>query len=56
VPGHAQQMQFMLKAEITLQAINSLRESAMARFIRLIICAAFSAGYALKHVQHERLQ
>jgi len=45
---------FWVTFSTMFKKINSRQESAMARFIRLIICAAFSAVSVLKHVQHER--
>jgi len=53
VLGHAQQMLFMLKVLTTKKAHNFHLVSVMARFIKLIIFAVFSAVFALKLAQPE---
>jgi hypothetical protein len=54
--GHVQQMQSLLKVEITPQVISSHLANAMVRSIKLIIFVASSAVSALKHAQLARSQ
>jgi hypothetical protein len=49
--GHAQQMQSLLKVEITLQEINFHQANATALSIKSIIFAVFSAASVLKRAQ-----